>query len=364
MAQALYGQNLENSVSRLERYAACAYAHFLMYGLQLKEREEFVFQPVDMGNIFHSVLEKFARKLTAAGYDWFHVPREVQESLTKACVKEAVEEYGGELLHSTARSEYSIRRMERMMLRTVWAICLQVQQGGFVPSNFEVPFSTAELSAVNLQLEGTDTMRLRGRIDRIDVCEDKDQVYVKVVDYKSGSTEFDLAAMYYGLQLQLVVYLNAAMELEGRIRPEKEIVPAGIFYYHIKDPMLEASVKSDLGDLEQKILKELRPDGLVNRDPGVIEKLDHHIEKDSAVIPVSINKDGSLSKTSKAADKGQFRAMSGFVRKSLESLEKRFWKGARKWIPMSGETKRPAITVPTGKSAALTLKFPEIITGG
>ena len=129
-----------------------------------------------MGNIFHSVLEKFARKLTAAGYDWFHVPREVQESLTKACVKEAVEEYGGELLHSTARSEYSIRRMERMMLRTVWAICLQVQQGGFVPSNFEVPFSTAELSAVNLQLEGTDTMRLRGRIDRIDVCEDKDQV--------------------------------------------------------------------------------------------------------------------------------------------------------------------------------------------
>lgn len=86
-----------------------------------------------------------------------------------------------------------------------------------------------------------------GRIDRIDVCEDKDQVYVKVVDYKSGSTEFDLAAMYYGLQLQLVVYLNAAMELEGRIRPEKEIVPAGIFYYHIKDPMLEASVKSDLG---------------------------------------------------------------------------------------------------------------------
>ena len=98
VAQALYGQNLENSVSRLERYAACAYAHFLMYGLQLKEREEFVFQPVDMGNIFHSVLEKFARKLTAAGYDWFHVPREVQESLTKACVKEAVEEYGGELL--------------------------------------------------------------------------------------------------------------------------------------------------------------------------------------------------------------------------------------------------------------------------
>lgn len=358
VAQALYGQNLENSVSRLERYAACAYAHFLMYGLQLKEREEFVFQPVDMGNIFHSVLEKFARKLTAAGYDWFHVPREVQESLTKACVKEAVEEYGGELLHSTARSEYSIRRMERMMLRTVWAICLQVQQGGFVPSNFEVPFSTAELSAVNLQLEGTDTMRLRGRIDRIDVCEDKDQVYVKVVDYKSGSTEFDLAAMYYGLQLQLVVYLNAAMELEGRIRPEKEIVPAGIFYYHIKDPMLEASVKSDLGDLEQKILKELRPDGLVNRDPGVIEKLDHHIEKDSAVIPVSINKDGSLSKTSKAADKGQFRAMSGFVRRKLGELGKEILEGRTEMDPYERGNKKACDYCPYREICCFDPKIP------
>ena len=201
-------------------------------------------------------------------------------------------------------------------------------------------------------------MRLRGRIDRIDVCEDKDQVYVKVVDYKSGSTEFDLVAMYYGLQLQLVVYLNAAMELEGRIRPEKEIVPAGIFYYHIKDPMLEASVKSDLGDLEQKILKELRPDGLVNRDPGVIEKLDHHIEKDSAVIPVSINKDGSLSKTSKAADKEQFRAMSGFVHRKLGELGKEILEGRTEMDPYERGNKKACDYCPYREICCFDPKIP------
>ncbi|MDO5423690.1 MAG: helicase-exonuclease AddAB subunit AddB [Eubacteriales bacterium] len=327
VAKALYGQNLENSVSRLERYAACAYAHFLMYGLELAPREEYVFQPVDMGNVFHGVLELFARKLEQTAYTWFNVPQEVQERLTRECVREVTEEYGGRILHSSARSEYAIQRMERIMLRTVWAVCEQVRKGGFVPSNFEVPFSTAKLEAVNLELSGEETMRLRGRIDRIDVCQEENQVYVKVIDYKSGSTEFDLVAMYYGLQLQLVVYLNAALELEQRIYPEKEIVPAGIFYYHVKDPMLEVNIRADLAQVEEKILKELRPDGLVSADPDVIRKLDRGIVKDSAVVPVSFNKDGSLSKTSKAATKEQFGVMSGYVRRQLTKLGQEILEG-------------------------------------
>lgn len=333
VAKALYGQNLENSVSRLERYAACAYAHFLMYGLELAPREEYVFQPVDMGNIFHDVLELFARKLEQTEYTWFNVPRKVQESLTRECVREATEDYGGRILHSSARSEFSIERMERIMLRTVWAICRQVQEGGFLPSNFEVPFSTAKLSAVNLELSREESMRLRGRIDRIDVCAEENQVYVKVVDYKSGHTEFDLVAMYYGLQLQLVVYLNAAMELEQRIYPEKEILPAGIFYYHVQDPMLEVSIRSDLEQMEERILKELRPGGLVNADPAVIRKMDRNMVRDSSVIPVSFNKDGSLSKASKTATEEQFGLMSGYVKRQLTRLGREILEGHAEIAP-------------------------------
>ena len=61
-----------------------------------------------------------------------------------------------------------------------------------------------------MDLSEDEKMHLQGRIDRIDVAEDAEHVYVKVIDYKSGNRKFDLAALYYGLQLQLVVYMNAA----------------------------------------------------------------------------------------------------------------------------------------------------------
>lgn len=113
-----------------------------------------------------------------------------------------------------------IRRMKRIMERTIWALTRQVRAGNFIPSNFEVPFlSSSDLKAVNIALSDEETMRLKGRIDRIDLYETEDEVLVKVVDYKSGNKVFDLQEFYYGLQMQLVVYLNAALEMEQRIHP-------------------------------------------------------------------------------------------------------------------------------------------------
>ena len=77
-----------------------------------------------------------------------------------------------------------------------------------------------------------------GRIDRLDVLKEDKKVYVKIIDYKSGNTSFDLVGVYYGLQLQLVVYMDAAMEAEKNKHPDCQIEPAGIFYYNIKDPMI------------------------------------------------------------------------------------------------------------------------------
>ena len=107
------------------------------------------------------------------------------------------------------------------MQRTVWALCEQVRAGEFAPDGYEVSFAVVEnLEAVIFALTEKEKMRLKGRIDRIDTCEKEDAVYVKVIDYKSGNTEFDMVALYYGLQLQLVVYLYAAFELEKRVHPE------------------------------------------------------------------------------------------------------------------------------------------------
>lgn len=331
IARALYGSVLENSVSRLERFAACAFSHFLIYGLRLNPREEYTFQPVDMGNLFHRVLEMFSNKVASGTYTWFDLPEDVRKQWTEECVEQAVKESGGDVLLSSARNVYVIERMKRIMQRTVWALCEQLRAGAFVPSGYEVSFSRVEnLEAVNIALTQEEKMRLRGRIDRIDICEKDEQVYVKVVDYKSGNTEFDMVALYYGLQLQLVVYLNAAMELEKRIYPDRDIVPAGIFYYRMQDPMLEADGERTPEEVNGEILKKLKLCGLVNGDKEIIKSMDRELDysrkKTSDVIPVSCTKDG-FSRYSATADRKHFEELSRFVNGKMKEIGKRILAG-------------------------------------
>lgn len=150
---------------------------------------------------------------------------------------------------------------------------------------------------MKIRLSEEEQLHLRGRIDRLDLCEDQEHVYVKIIDYKSGGTRFDLAAVYYGLQLQLVVYMDAVTELEERKHPGKEVVPAGIFYYNIKDPLVDTDKENaeTPEEIEKEILRQLRMNGLVNSDLEVISHMDRAIEKKSDVIPVAL-KDGMIRK--------------------------------------------------------------------
>ena len=324
----LYGELLENSVTRLEEFAACAFAHFADYGLGLSEREEYQVRSADIGNIFHRALELFSQKLERSKYNWFNVPDHVRDLLMEQSVEETVETYGSRIFFASARNQYTIQRMKRILRRSVWALHEQIKTGVFIPSAFEISFLAAEdLDAVNLALGESKRMRLKGRIDRIDTCMDGDKVYVKVIDYKSGNTSFDLVSFYYGLQLQLVVYLNAALEMERKLHPEKEIVPAGIFYYRLKDPLAEGEHGQTQEEIEDAMLKRLRPDGIVNDDPAVVEKLDTGFEKASRVIPVSKKADGSWSAVSSVASTNQLQALSGFVQSKLETLGKEMMDG-------------------------------------
>ena len=333
-ANALYGETLMNSVSRLEQYAACAFAHFIKYGLRLKEREEYIFQPMDMGNIFHSVIENFSKKVERSNYTWSDMPADMLDMWTEECVEEVTGEYGAKILHSSARNEYAVVRMKRIMRRTLWALCEQVKAGSFQPENYEVSFSMAkELEAVNISLTEEENMKLQGRIDRIDTCEKEDQVYVKVIDYKSGSRSFDLVELYYGLQLQLVVYLNAAMEMEKKVHPEKEVVPAGIFYYLIQDPVINRTVKESLEIINEKLLKELKLSGLVNEDPEIIKEMDKKITTASNVIPVTLKKDGSPSLNSSTVSGEQFAVLSSYVNEKMRTIGREIIGGKTEALP-------------------------------
>ena len=321
VASALYGKYLENSVSRLETYAACAYRHFLQYGLTLREREEFSFENVDMGNVYHAVLEQFAGKLAESGYTWFTFPEEFALSTVQNALEDYAASYGDTVLYSSARNEYAITRMGRILTRTVLTLQKQLRKGSFKPDAYELSFRfTEDLDSVNVSLSEQEKMRLQGRIDRIDVVEDEEHVYVKVIDYKSGNRHFDLAALYYGLQLQLVVYMNAALEIEAKKHPGKEAVPAALLYYHIDDPTVETPVELTEEEINEQIAKQLRMNGVVSSEPGIAERLDGEMGDKSDVIPVERKKDGSFSARSSVLSREDLKTVSDYVSKKVAGI--------------------------------------------
>lgn len=290
VAKQLYGEHFQDSITRIERFSACAFAHFLTYGLRLRERQIYEFQPLDLGNVCHSALEYYSRKLKEEHLSWTEIEEEKRQEYIDDSVEHAISDYGNSVLYSSARNEYMIERMKRLLTRTIWALTKQLEAGDFVPVAYEMRFEN-------------------GKIDRVDLCKDKDKVYVKVLDYKTGSKAFDVVALYHGLQLQLMVYMDAAVKMTQKHYPDREVIPAGVFYYRLNDPLVEKKVVGEEEEIWQKVLKELKVDGVMNLKDETLEHLDHCQTGESAVIPVKYNKNGSLSKNSKVASEQEFEVM-------------------------------------------------------
>ena len=327
VARALYGNELSGSVTRLEKYAACAFAHFVSYGLGLLERQEYRLAVPDIGNIFHKAIDLFSKKVKNSEYEWYSIPDEVRDQFTMEAVEEAAVDYGNQVILSSKRNAYMLERVMRITKRTIWALCNQVRKGKFEPEAFELQFSFLDnLDTVNVELTEDTRMQLQGRIDRVDIYEEpeKNRLLVKVIDYKSGHSALDMGQIFYGLQLQLIVYLSASMELQQKKNPDHKIEPAGVFYYNIDDPIVDKT-----SDVEAAILKELRMNGLVNDDMHVSKYLDTSFmdaegningSVKSDVVPIETNKDGYPTKRSSTASSKQFKEMTEYVNHKIVEI--------------------------------------------
>ena len=310
VAKALYGEVSPNGATRLERFSACAFAHFLKYGLEITERAEYEFRAMDMGNIIHQALEDFAAELNHRRLKWSDLADRERDEIADACLDKVAADYGNTILQSSARNHYMIERTRRILRRTVWALQEQLKSGQFQPEGFEVSIGG-------------------GRIDRLDVMKEDDKVYVKIIDYKTGNTSFDLVSIYYGLQMQLVVYMDAAIQAEKKKHEGCEVRPAGIFYYNVKDPMLQKELEDDLDELNPEIFKKLKMNGLVMKDDHVIECLD----KTTVSLPLSYTTKGTLRKGASVADETQFALLDEYVKKKITDIRESIMDGNAEVAP-------------------------------
>lgn len=249
-------KHLRTSVSRLESFAACPFAHFLRYGIDINDRIRPEMSAIDYGTVFHTALEDYVRILKQMNIQVASVSDEVSFSLAKDCIINAFNKVYRAYSEPTARDKYHIKRMERLMKRTVWAMKKQFTDSPFSIRDVEYRFE----DLCSAELSNNKKVLLNGKIDRIDTYSDGLNEVIRIVDYKTGSTGFSLMKFYYGIQLQLVVYLDIVSEIEKK---HNNVILAGAFYYNINDPVIDADkVKED--KIEAAILKELRLHGYQN----------------------------------------------------------------------------------------------------
>ena len=335
-AELLY-RELENSnVSRVETYAGCAFAHFIEYGLGLEERKQYRLEKTDLGVIFHQVLEKLGGRLKEAGRSYADLTDEERPELVRLCLEESTMDYGNSIFMNSETNAFMKERILQILDRTVWALGEQLKAGNFVPAAFEKKFS--------LDI-GDETFR--GTIDRVDLYETKDEIQVKIIDYKSSRKEISFEDVYAGLQLQLLVYLkdvlekleeeeaekneagkNEAEKNEAGKNKAKKVTAAAVLYNAIVDPYVNKDEMSAELTEEEAILEAMKPSGLLNVQCA--ENLDRSLAEagtKSHVVEASSKKDGLIPIRGKVQTEEHLRILANFASSRMASMTKEIREG-------------------------------------
>lgn len=235
------------SASQIETYAECAFSYYMKYILRLKERQAKTINSLDFGVIIHDSLKKLYKAMSQKKEDhlksfvWGDASTihytdasgfssDFNKMIYNAVDEVYQEKYVG--FKTDEKFEVMKNNIVRVATAAIGKLFVNYDGDGYIPSYFEYPY-TRELKAS----DGSSIV-ISGRIDRTDiktsVDEGVDSEQIRVIDYKTGTKKFDIAEVYEGLQLQLVMYLNAMTEIREK-KNQATVVPDGAYYYHMVD---------------------------------------------------------------------------------------------------------------------------------
>ncbi len=340
-AEKLYNIPFKSNISSLETFVNCPFSYFIKKGLKPKERKEYEVNMPDIGTLFHDSIEAFSKELTLENLSWNNISREKSDAIVEKVLKNMIDSFQNGVMTSTHRYKYLTKKLERVSKRALWVLTEHLKEGEFEPVANELFFGEREdegIPPIIIELEDGNEVILEGRIDRVDALRDGESTYLKVIDYKSGNKRFELSDLYYGLQIQLVVYLDAVISNSNKL-VNTEAYPGGAFYFKIDDPIVNTN-ENDKNSIEEAIHKELKMDGLVLKDVKVIEALDKNLDREdenqklaSDIIPVTINKNGNFAANSSLFEQDEFNGLISHVRNLIGEVATEVLRGKIKIEP-------------------------------
>lgn len=256
------------SATRLETFNACPFKHYARYGLRIEPRKEYRERRADEGAFCHEALELFTRELVEDKINLTTMIPEQINSLLDRILPELIATHNNGILMETARMRARCARLIRRVRATAHAMVRQMALGGFRSEGSEIAFGkNGTLPPIEMELNDGTRYQISGKIDRLDSYTDENGTrYLRVVDYKTGNTDFRYEELYHGLKLQLPLYINAVLAADRAAKA------AGMYYLPVKEPSVPE--KKDMGNkeaLERELYKELRLSGITLADANIIE---------------------------------------------------------------------------------------------
>jgi len=285
----LFGECVNSSATRLSTFAACPYKHFARYVLELKEREEFKLEPLDLGNFYHRVLDALLKKLCRDNKDFATVGDKellglLSEQISKIVAEDA---FISNFVRHSAHNTFIINSAIEVLEDCVLAIAQMVRAGSFRPALSEVSFGQVRdtqdnIGKYEIALPDKRSLSLNGKIDRLDISEIDGKKIVAVFDYKRRGMSFNWSKFYHGLNMQIPIYLLAVRNAVG----SKTKNAVGAFYM----PVETVTGQAALDELSQKQEKfEYKAKGIINGE--FWRHFDRKASKDSRYYNYYVTKD-------------------------------------------------------------------------
>lgn len=296
------------SVSRLEMHYRCSYQHFAHYHLKLEERKRYTLDAPDIGQLFHEALKMITEWIQTEKKGFSDVTKKDAATYAQKAVHTLAPILQHRILHSSNRYQYMQKKLQEIIARATYVLSEQARATDFSPVGVEVGFGNAEdvLSPLILPLPNGYELMLRGRIDRVDQAMINEQLYLRIIDYKSSDRGLDLLEVYYGLALQMLTYLDVVLA-QSEQWLGLQASPAGVLYFHVHNAMLLENTMLPEDVLDHQLFKEYKMKGLLQANEQVAQLMDKTLETGhSQVVPFALKKNGEFQSTSKVAGEETF----------------------------------------------------------
>lgn len=342
----LYGNKLNFTVTRLENYTQCPFSYFIKYGIKAKERKEYKLETPDLGSLMHEVIDGFSRELVASSKDWKDVDEAYTDKKVEEIMNQALLNKANPILNSTTRYKYISTKVKRVIKTSVNTIKAQLEVGEFIPKFTELQFGENQvMPPVVLSLDNGKTVSLNGKIDRVDVYHDEltNENYIRIIDYKSSEKDLSLDDIYYGLQMQLLLYLDVVLKNSKAIM-DGAAVPGAMLYFKLEKPLINTPIDTEDEELKKKIMAMLKLKGILLADAKIIRAMDGQMSGVSLVIPAkSDSKTQEVKPASQQEDRfitrEQFKKIRDYMNDKIKEISKELLDGNISITPYKKDNK-------------------------